>query len=72
MFEEICATSVVDDGLVFEGVSADAITALQEYGVVSVKILARLEAARITVNVDCRVWGQDHTATESGGVSRAP
>jgi hypothetical protein len=52
MFEEICATPVVDDGLVFEGVSAEAITALQEYGGVSVKILARLEAARITVNVD--------------------
>jgi hypothetical protein len=52
VFEEICATQVVDDGLVFEGVSVLAITALQEYGGISVKISARLDAARITVNVD--------------------
>jgi len=52
IFDEVCATPVVDDGLVFEGVSAAAITALQEYGGVSLKIVARLEAARIAVSVD--------------------
>lgn len=52
IFEDICATPVVDDGLVFEGVSASPIGALQGYGGVSVKIVARLESARITVNVD--------------------
>ena len=52
MFEDICSTAVVDDGLMFEGVSVSAITALQGYGGVGVRIVARLEAARITVNVD--------------------
>lgn len=52
IFEAVCATPVVDDGLVFEGVSAAAITALQEYGGVNLKIVARLEAARIAINVD--------------------
>lgn len=51
-FEEICAKAVIDDGLTFEGVTAQPITALQEYGGVSVKINARLEAARIVINVD--------------------
>lgn len=52
VFEEVCAKSVVDDGLTFESVTAQPITALQEYGGVSVKINARLEAARIVINVD--------------------
>lgn len=52
IFEEVCAKKVIDDGLSFEGVTAAPITALQEYGGVSVKINARLEAARIVVNVD--------------------
>jgi predicted nucleotidyltransferase component of viral defense system len=52
VFEEVCAKAVVDDGLTFESVTAQPITALQEYGGVSVKINARLEAARIVINVD--------------------
>lgn len=52
IFQDICAQEVIDDGLSFEGVSVTAITAIQEYGGVSVKINARLEAARIVVNVD--------------------
>jgi len=52
VFEEVCAKAVVDDGLTFESVKAQPITALQEYGGVSVKINARLEAARIVINVD--------------------
>ena len=52
IFQEICAQEVVDDGLRFEGVSVTPITAIQEYGGVSVRIIARLEAARIVVNVD--------------------
>lgn len=52
LFHSICATSVMDDGLVFEEVTAAPITALQEYGGVTVKINARLEKARIVVNVD--------------------
>jgi len=52
IFQDICAQKVIDDGLSFEGISAAPITAIQEYGGVSIKIHARLEAARIAVNVD--------------------
>ena len=52
VFEEICAKKVIDDGLTFESVTAAPIAAIQGYGGVSVKINARLEAARIVVNVD--------------------
>lgn len=52
VFEEVCARAVVDDGLTFESITARPITALQEYGGVSLKINARLEAARIVINVD--------------------
>jgi hypothetical protein len=54
VFREICDISVADDGLVFfpETVRVEKIKEVQEYEGVRVKFLARLENARIPLQVD--------------------
>ncbi len=51
-FKTICSVRVPDDGLVFVGVHGEPIRALDEYGGVRLKVLAKLTAARITIQVD--------------------
>lgn len=51
-FESICATPVPADGLEFVVVKGEPIRALEEYGGVRLTVLAKLTAARITIQVD--------------------
>lgn len=51
-FRAICSVKVPDDGLVFLDVTGEPIRALDEYGGVRLKVLSKVTAARITIQVD--------------------
>lgn len=54
IFRQICVAQVEDDGVAFDpaSVNAEPIREEQEYEGIRVKLTARLEAARVTVQVD--------------------
>ena len=51
-FQAVCAVPVPDDGLVFMDVRGEPLQAQEDYGGVRLTVLAKLTAARITIQVD--------------------
>ena len=52
VFQSVCAADVQADGLEFVSVKGETIRALEEYGGVRLTVIAKLTAARITIQVD--------------------